>query len=95
MNDRVRLLFDPYRPPALRVGDLATCLYRDAEVYVTGWTDAPISWPRCRPVDVPKSHPSLLVDEELAQAIRNESAAAVCHWWRVSGAWSGAGARRW
>jgi hypothetical protein len=28
--------------------------------------------------------PSLLVDEELARAIRNESALAVRHWWRVS-----------
>jgi hypothetical protein len=36
-------------------------------------------------VDVPRSHPSLLVDEELARVIRNESAAAVSHWWRVSG----------
>jgi hypothetical protein len=50
---------------------------------VTSWTDAPISWPRCWPVDVPRSHPSLLVNEELARAIHSESAAAVGYWWGV------------
>jgi hypothetical protein len=53
-------------------------------VVVTGWTDPRTSWPRCRPLDVPRSHPSLLVDEELARAIRHESAAALRHWWGVS-----------
>jgi hypothetical protein len=33
---------------------------------------------------VPRSHPSLLVDEELARAVRQESAAAVRYWWGVS-----------
>ena len=78
------LLFGPYRAPALRVGDRALCLYKDCLVKVTSWTDAPLSWPRCRPVDVPKSHPSLLVDEELARAVRHESAAALRYWWGVS-----------
>jgi hypothetical protein len=35
-------------------------------------------------LDVPRSHPSLLVDEELARAARQESAAALCFWWGVS-----------
>jgi hypothetical protein len=83
-DDRVRLLRGPYRPPRLRKGDRAFCLFRDCDVVVTGWTDAPISWPRCRPVDVPRSHPSLLVDDELARVVRQESAAAVRHWWGVS-----------
>jgi hypothetical protein len=83
-DDRVRLLHGPYRPPRLRRGDRATCLFRDCDVIVTGWTDARISWPRCRPVDVPRSHPSLLVDDELARAVRQESAAAVRYWWGVS-----------
>jgi hypothetical protein len=44
-----RLLAAPYTPPFLRRGDRATCLYRDADVTVTSWTLAPISWPRCCP----------------------------------------------
>jgi hypothetical protein len=74
---RVQMLFGPYHAPALRRGQRATCLFLDCDVIVTGWMDARISWPRCRPVDVPRMHPSLLVDEELARAIRYESAAAV------------------
>jgi hypothetical protein len=76
------LLFGPYHSPALHTGDRATCLFRDCDVVVTSWTDAPISWPRCLPV-ARRGHPSLLVDEELARAIRSESAKALMHWWRV------------
>jgi hypothetical protein len=83
-DDRVRLLHGPYWAPRLRKGDQASCLFRDCEVIVTGWTDARIAWPRCRPLDVPRTHPSLLVDEELARAVRTESAAAVRYWWGVS-----------
>jgi hypothetical protein len=28
VRDRVKLLFGPYKPPALRKGDRATCRYR-------------------------------------------------------------------
>jgi hypothetical protein len=83
-SDRVKLLHGPYRPPSLRVGDRATCLFRDCDVIVTGWTDARISWPRCRPLHVLRSHPSLLVDDELARAIRSESATALRYWWGAS-----------
>jgi hypothetical protein len=83
-RERTKLLFGPYRPPRLRKGDRAACLFKDCDVVVTGWTDARISWPRCRPLDVPRSHPSLLVDDELARAIQHESAAALTHWWGVS-----------
>jgi hypothetical protein len=48
----------------------------------TSWTDAPISWPRALPVGE-KGHPGLLVDDELARAVRTESAVAVMHWWGV------------
>jgi transposase-like protein len=82
-SDRAKLLFGPYQAPALRRGDRATCHYRDCDVIVTGWAGARISWPRCRPLDVPRSHPSLLVDEELARAIRQESAAAIRYRWGV------------
>jgi hypothetical protein len=83
-RERVRLLFCPYRPPWPRKGDRAFCLYKDTDVVVTGWTDAPRSWPRCRPLALRRARPSLLVDEELARAIRHESAAALRYWWGVS-----------
>jgi hypothetical protein len=80
--DRVRLLFGPYKPPRLRRGDRATCLYRGCDVVVTSWTDALIPWPRCRALDGHGGGGSgLLVDEELARAVRHESAASVMYWW--------------
>jgi hypothetical protein len=48
---RVKLLYHPYTPPALRRGDRATCLVGDCDVVITSWTDARISWPRCRAVE--------------------------------------------
>jgi hypothetical protein len=84
VDERLKLMHGPYKAPRLRRGDRAFCLFKDCDVVVTGWTDARISWPRCRPLDVPRSHPSLLVDEELARAIRHKSAAAVRFWWNVS-----------
>jgi hypothetical protein len=83
-RDRLALLHGPYRSPALRKGDRADCLYRDCEVVITSWTDAPIPWPRCRSVDYKRSRPALLVDDELVRAIQHESATAVGFWWRVS-----------
>jgi hypothetical protein len=80
--DKLRLLHGPYQAPALRVGDHADCLLRGT-VVVTSWTDARISWPRCRRPEG-KSHPSLLLDGELALAVRTEAAAAVRYWWGVS-----------
>src|SRR5262249_12921032 len=82
--DRVKLLFGPYRTPPLKRGDRAFCLFRDCAVVVTSWTDARIPWPRCRPLDSPLGGSGLLVDEVLARAIRHESAAAICFWWRAS-----------
>jgi hypothetical protein len=78
--DRVKLLFGPYQPPRLERGDRAYCLYRDTIVVVTSWTDAPIPWPRCRALDSPGGGSGLLVDDELARAVRSESAAAVMFW---------------
>jgi hypothetical protein len=47
------LLHGSYQPPALHRGDRTTCLYRDTEVTITSWTDAPIPWPRCRVIGAP------------------------------------------
>jgi hypothetical protein len=41
-NDRVKLLFGPYRAPPLKRGDRAFCLFRDCDVVVTSFTDARI-----------------------------------------------------
>jgi hypothetical protein len=73
-----------YGAPPLDRGDRASCLFRDCEVVVTGWTDALIPWPRCRAVDSPGPGSGLLVDEILAGAVQHESAAAVMYWWGVS-----------
>src|SRR5262249_42500207 len=81
--DSRRLLHGPYRAPALAKGDRATCLLRDQEVVVTIFTDAPIPWPRCQPVGQ-RGGSGLLLDEELARAVRCESAAAIMHHWGVT-----------
>jgi hypothetical protein len=80
-DDRVKLLCGPDKPPALKVGSRAVCLYRDAEVVVYGWSDAPIPWPLCYRAETRAGGKGLLVEEELARAIRQESAMAVQHWW--------------
>jgi hypothetical protein len=83
-RERIRLLFGPFKAPPLKRGDQAVCLFRDTTVIITSWTDAPIPWPRCRTLDGPRGGSGLLVDEELARAVRHESAAAVMYWWKAS-----------
>ena len=82
--EKVKLLFGPYQPPPLKRGDVAFCYIRDYPVIVTGWSDAPIPWPRCLPLDPPRQGRGLLIEDELARAILHESALAVAHWWGVS-----------
>ncbi len=80
--ENVRLLFGPYKAPNLRRGDRAVCLLRGCTVVVTGWTGARIPWPRCQAVT---SHGAggqgLLIEAELARAVRHEAECAVGYWW--------------
>jgi hypothetical protein len=72
-RERLKLLHGPYTAPPLQRGDRAVCLFRDAEVVITGWSDATVPWPRCR-LRGTRGGSGLLVDEELARAVRHESA---------------------
>ncbi len=85
-DDHIKLLYGPYQPPRLKVGDRALCLYRDAEVVIYDWSMARIPWPLCYPARTRAAGKGLLVDEELARAVRLESALAVCYWWGISSA---------
>jgi hypothetical protein len=83
-RERTKLLFGPYQVPRLKRGDQAVCLYRDTDVVILGMSSGCIPWPRCRPVGGHGTGHGLLIDEELARAIRNEAAAAVAYWWGVT-----------
>jgi hypothetical protein len=80
---RYRLLHGPYTAPTLRRGDRATCLLRDADVIITAWSGGRVPWPRCK-VPGRRGGSGLLVEEELAWAVRCESARALCYWWGIT-----------
>jgi hypothetical protein len=82
-SEKVKLLAGPYRPPAVRVGDVTSCHYWNRDVVITGWSEGRISWPMCKPREG-YGRPRILVDHELARAIQTESAEALKHWFGVS-----------
>ena len=71
----------PYEPPAVRVGQRVRCVLRGPTVRVCGWSDGRIPWPLGRVGHGGKG--AYVVTAELAAAIRNESAAAMCYWFGV------------
>lgn len=75
------LLFGPYRVPSCKVGDFVDdAIY--GRVQVNGWTSGPMAWPtRKRPGGGPRS---IAMTDELARALRMESAATLAFWLGVS-----------
>jgi hypothetical protein len=73
----------PYTPPPLRKGDRTHCLLRDCDVVITSWSNGRIPWPRCRALHS-RGGSGILLDEELARAVRQESALAIGYWWGAS-----------
>jgi hypothetical protein len=73
-------LLGSYETPRFRYGDRVRCEVR-GELVVMGLSDTPIPWP----VGLRGKAKSLVIYLGLAEAVRRESSAAVCHYWGVTG----------
>jgi hypothetical protein len=47
------------------------------------WTTAPMAWPLCYHADTRAFGKGILLEDELARAVRHESSVAIMHWWGV------------
>jgi transposase-like protein len=52
-------------------------------VVIYDWTMAPIPRPLCYHAEPCGAGKGILVEEELARAVRQESAMAIAHWWGI------------
>lgn len=70
-----------YTTPKFKYGDAVMCEVR-GEVFITGLTEGPIPWPVGKKPGGRQR--TFVVYEGLAEAIRRESATAICAAWGVS-----------
>ncbi|MGC3971813.1 MAG: hypothetical protein QM775_32065 [Pirellulales bacterium] len=79
--DRTKLYFGPYKTPKFKLGQHVKCAVR-GPVTINKLSDSRIPWPMGRTED--NTNRMLVVYGGLEEAVRRESATAVCHWWGVT-----------
>jgi hypothetical protein len=81
MNDaeRFKLLHGPCRAPRCKIGQKLWCEMR-GWVIVRGMSEGRVAWPVTRV----NRATAFIVCAGLAEAIRRESASAVCYWWGIT-----------
>lgn len=81
MSEPAHTLLGKYHTPRFRYGDSAFCEVR-GEVVITAESNGKIPWPLGKR---PGNHVrGFVVFGDLAEALRQESATAICYWWGVS-----------
>src|SRR4051812_35701010 len=72
-----------YATPLFRYGEVVTCAVR-GDARIVGLSEAPIPWPiGKKTTGKNKRQRFLILYGALADAVHQESASAVCHWWGV------------